>query len=259
MKIRQLSDLHLEHSYPGQYFDPGKGDILILAGDILCAHHLKKDGYLNELYRKFLKDCSENFEHVIFIEGNHENYSYNFEGATKTIKEALPENFHHLENETVEINGIHFIGFTFWTNFFNENPIEMMDARSYMNDYKSIRITSNYRKLNPEDVLGFHKTSLRYLEQKLEELKNERVFVVTHHSPTLQAIAPKFKNHPCNGSFCSDLDDFILQHPNIKNWAFGHVHTCFDFTIGECRMTCNPRGYPGESTGFNGDFIIDIP
>ena len=79
MKIKLLSDLHLEHSYPGQYFDPGTGDVLVLAGDIFNAHHLKKNGYLNELYRKFIKDCSDNYEHVFYVTGNHEYFSYNYE------------------------------------------------------------------------------------------------------------------------------------------------------------------------------------
>lgn len=258
MKINLLSDLHLEHSYPCQYFDPGTGDVLILAGDILNAHHLKKNGYLNDLYRKFIKDCSDNYEHVLYVQGNHEFFGYNYESASKTIKEALPENFHLLENDTIEINSIYFIGLTLWTNFFNENPIEMLDAQQYMNDYKSIRIGSNYRKLNPTDVLGFHKQSISYLNEKLKELENQRIFVISHHAPSLQAIAPKYRNFSCNGSFCSDLEDVILQHPNLKNWAFGHVHTAFDFNVGDCRLTCNPRGYPHENTGFNPKFFMEL-
>lgn len=258
MLIKQYNDLHLEHSYPGQNFDPGEGDVLILAGDILNAHHLKKNGYLNEIYRKFLQRCSENFNHIFYVLGNHEAYSYNYEGAFKTIKEILPENFYLLENTTVKLNDINFIGFTLWTNFFNENPNEMMDSELYMNDYKSIRIGPNYRKLNTVDVLGFHKKSRSYLESQLQELQDAQVFVISHHAPTLQAIAPKYKSFSCNGSFCSDLDNFILEHPNIKNWAFGHVHTHFDFMIGECRMTCNPRGYPNELKNFNTNFTYEV-
>jgi predicted phosphodiesterase len=259
MRIKIFSDIHLEHSYPGQYFDPGKGDVLILAGDILCAHHLNKNGYLNDIYRKFISDCSEDFETVLYVKGNHEAFSSNYEGAHKTIKSALPDNFHLLENDTVKIGNTHFLGFTLWTNFFNEDPFEMMDAQSYMGDYSSIRIGSNYRKLNTNDTLGFHKNSINYLNSKLQELKDERVFVISHHCPTLQGIAPQFKNSRCNGSFCSDLDNLILANTNIKNWVSGHVHTPYDFNIGQCRMSCNPRGYPGEKTRFNPNFFIDIP
>lgn len=258
MKIRLLSDLHLEHSYPGQYFNPGAGEILILAGDIFTAHHLKKNGYLNEIYLKFIEDCSTNYEHVLFVGGNHFFYGYNYEGAFKTLEKIVPDNFHILENTTLKIGSVNFIGFNLWTDFFNESPFEMMDATDYMNDYKCIRIGFNYRKLTPTDVLGFHKQSRVYLEQKLEELSDENVFVISHHAPSLQCIAPKFKNSRCNGSFCSDLDSLILSNANLKNWVFGHVHTAFDFNIGNCRLTCNPRGYNGETTGFDNEKLIEL-
>jgi Icc-related predicted phosphoesterase len=258
MRIRIYSDLHLEHSYPGQYFNPGSGELLILAGDILCAHHLKKNGYLNEIYRKFIRECSENYDNVLYVKGNHEYYSYNYEGADKVLREALPDNFHLLDNETIKIGDVCFLGFTMWTDFFNENPIEMMDAQMYMNDYKSIRIGANYRKLNTNDVIEFHRTSRAYLEQQLEALKNERVFVISHHAPSPQCIASAYKNFRCNGAFCSNLDELILNNQNLQNWVFGHVHTCFDFNIGQCRLVANPRGYNHESTGFNNQKIIEI-
>jgi predicted MPP superfamily phosphohydrolase len=219
MKIKQLSDLHLEHIYPYCSFDVGEGDVLILAGDIMCARHLKKNGLLNQTYRKFLTDCSNNYTNVLYIMGNHEFYGYNYEGTIKTIREVLPPNIHLLQNHSIEINGIHFIGCTFWTNFYNENPIEMLVAQSYMNDYKTIRIGSNFRKLNPNDVLSFHKLSFEYIQQKVSELENERVFIITHHSPTLQAIHPKYKTESCNGSYCSNLDEFILANKELGIWS----------------------------------------
>jgi predicted phosphohydrolase len=259
MRIKQLSDLHLECNYPGEYFDPGEGDVLILAGDILNVKHFKTDGYYNDIYRKFLDDCSKNFQEVLYVAGNHEFYSYTYEKTHTKLREILPDNIHFLQNDVFEIGGIYFIGFTFWTNYFNENPIEMWDSKNYMNDYKAIRIGPNYRKIQPYDILDEHKKHLRFLNEKLELLKNERIFVISHHSPTLQSIAEQYKTSQCNGSFCSDYDELIISNPQIKNWAFGHVHTAFDFYNESCRMTCNPRGRRWESTGFNKNFTIEIP
>lgn len=260
MRINQLSDLHLEFHFPGEYFHPGEGDILILAGDILSVKHFKTNGYYHDIYRKFLDDCSSNFNYVLYVLGNHEFYSCAFEYTPIKLQENLPKNFYLLQNNTIEINGIYFIGFTFWTNFFNENPIEMWDAKNYMNDYRYIRVGSNYRKLQPYDILEKHKDHLLYFKQNVELLKTKRIFIISHHSPTLQAISKKYKNGSfCNGSFCSDYDDLILNNPQIQNWAFGHVHHSLDFYIGNCRMTCNPRGYRNENTDFNKDFMIEIP
>ena len=258
MKIKIFSDIHLDQYVAGQYFPHlGTGDTLILAGDILCARHFKTDGYLHSVYDTFLNDCSKNYDKVLYVKGNHEFYGYNYEGAHKKILDNLPDNFHLLENETIKIGNVIFIGFTFWTDFRKENPLEMMDAQSYMNDYKVIRITSNYRKLNTNDTLQFHKDSKQYLLNKLDELKDEEVFVISHHSPTLQSIAPEYKNS-CNGAYCSDLDDLILDHPNIKHWVFGHSHTAMDFNIGDCRVINNAVGYPGQDTKYNPHLFVTI-
>jgi len=256
MKLKILSDLHLDHYCAGQYFDPGTGDVLVLAGDILCAKHLKKQGYLADVYKRFLDDCSKNYQKVLYVLGNHCHYGYNYEGTHKTIQEHLPDNFQLMENDTVKIDNWNFIGFTFWTDFRNENPLEMMEAQKYMNDYKSIRITSNFRKLNTNDTLGFHKKSKEYLLNQLQEL-NENVFVISHMAPSYQSVAPHFKME-ANGAFVSDLDDLILSYPQIKYWCHGHVHNFFDYKIGDCRVICNPSGYPGQDTGFDPNLILDI-
>ena len=258
MKIKSFSDIHLDQYVSGQIFPHlGRGDVLILAGDILCARHFKTDGYLHSVYDTFLNDCSKNYDKVLYVKGNHEFYGYNYEGTHKKILDNLPDNFHLLENETIKIGNVNFIGFTFWTDFRKENPLEMMDAQSYMNDYKVIRITSNYRKLNTNDTLQFHKDSKQYLLNKLDELKDEEVFVISHHSPTLQSIAPEYKNS-CNGAYCSDLDDLILDHPNIKHWVYGHSHTAMDFYIGGCRVINNAVGYPGQDTKYNPHLFVTI-
>ena len=46
-----------------------------------------------------------------------------------------------------------------------------------------------------------------------------------------------------NGGYSSDLDDFIIDHPQIKLWTHGHTHEDFDYMIGSTRIVCNPRGY----------------
>jgi hypothetical protein len=46
-----------------------------------------------------------------------------------------------------------------------------------------------------------------------------------------------------NGAYSSDLDQFILDRPQIKLWTHGHTHEPFDYMIGSTRVVCNPRGY----------------
>ena len=46
-----------------------------------------------------------------------------------------------------------------------------------------------------------------------------------------------------NGAYSSDLNDFILDNPQIKYWTHGHTHEPFRYMIGQCEVICNPRGY----------------
>ena len=256
MKITVCSDLHLEACEQGFGIpDLGSGDILILGGDILCARHFKKDGPLKKVYKDFLNKCIDNFEYVLYIKGNHEHYGLNYDKTHNILKENIPEQIHLLENECVKIQDTIFLCCTLWTDFRNENALEMMEASRYLNDYKTIRIGSNYRKLNPDDTLKFHKKSKQFLIEKLEQFKNDKVWVLTHHSPSYQSIHPKYRTERINGSYASDLDDLILDHQNIKYFSHGHTHSSFDYFIGDCRVICNPRGYYGHNTsGLNLDF-----
>jgi hypothetical protein len=255
MKIKVVSDLHLEACEHGGVPDLGEGDILILGGDILCARHFKKDGPLKKVYNDFLQRCVDNFDWVLYINGNHEYYGYNYEGTHNVLKENLPEGIHFMDDSVVKIQDWNFIGSTLWTDFRKENPLEMMEASRFLNDYKTIRIGSNYRKLRPEDTLEFHKKSKQFLIEKLEQFKNDKVWVLTHHSPSYQSIHPKYRTERINGSYASDLDDLILDNPQIKCWSHGHTHSSFRYYIGECEIICNPRGYFGHNTsGLNLDF-----
>lgn len=266
MRVTVVSDLHLEMCEDGHGIpDLGSGDVLILGGDILCARHFKTNGKLHKVYKNFLLKCVENFNEVLYINGNHEAYGYNYEGTFDALKKHFPKQIHYIENDYVKIHNTIFLGCTLWTDFRNENPLEMMEASQCMNDYKIIRIGSNYRKMNPDDTLKFHKNSKQFLIEKLEEFKNENVWVMTHHAPSYQSIHPKYKNSGiANGAYVSDLDDLILSNPQIKYWSHGHTHESFDYLIGDCRVICNPRGYyngynnQGLNLNFNPNLEIEI-
>ena len=257
MKVLVVSDLHLEFCQDGHGIpDLGSGDALILGGDILCARHLVKNGPLKQIYSDFLNKCVQNFEHVIYLNGNHEHFSINYNKTFEILKEHLPKEIHYLENDYVKIKDVIFLGCTLWTDFFNEDPIEMLDASRFMSDYNVIRIDSTYRKLRPEDTLYFHKKSRKFLEEKVEEFKDHKIWICTHHAPSRQSIHEKYKNQALNGAFASNLDDFIMSNPQIKYFSHGHTHESFDYKIGECRVICNPRGYHNgyNSSGLNPNF-----
>ena len=264
MRVRVISDLHLEccehgHGVPSL----GEGEVLILGGDILCARHFKTNGSLHQVYKDFLQRCADNFDWVLYIQGNHESYSFHYDTTLKVLKEHIPPSIHLLENDYVKIKDTIFLGATLWTDFRKENPLEMMEASRFLNDYKTIRIGSNYRKLRPDDTLEFHKKSKQFLLDTLPMFENQKVWVLTHHSPSYQSIHPKYRMETTNGAYASHLDDLILSHPQIKCWSHGHTHESMNYFIGECRVICNPRGYFGHNTSglnlnFDPNFEVEI-
>lgn len=255
--VRVVSDLHLEFCSGGEVPDLGVGDVLVLGGDILCAKHLKTNGPLRRVYLDFLHKCLKNFDRVLYIAGNHEHYGYNYEGTWVALRDNLPRGIELLEDNIAEVEDWVFIGSTFWTDFRNENALEMMEAAQCMNDYKTVRITSKYRKMNPDDTLSFHKKSRKFLTEKLNEMKMRKIWVMTHHAPSYQSVHPKYRFAGiANGAYVTDMDDYILAHPQIKVWSHGHTHNSFDYNIGDCRVICNPRGYYTgvNSSDLNPDF-----
>jgi predicted phosphodiesterase len=253
MKIALGSDLHLEFGAI-ELHNTEAADVLILSGDILVAKHLNGVHHHDARYRKFFRECCERFPQVVYVLGNHEHYSYDIQETVAYLKQELVyDNLYILENETVDILDYTFIGATVWTNMNEEDSLTLYHTTSMMNDFQSIknsaRMFNDYKpaRLTPEDTVEFHKRSLDYINHVVDNGPDKKYVVVGHHCPSFKSVHPKYANDKImNGAFASDLDDFIAYRPQIRLWTHGHTHEPFDYTIGETRVVCNPRGYVGH-------------
>lgn len=261
-KVTVVSDLHLEAvKWLSDVPDLGGGDLLILGGDILTVRHFKSEnGDLRRIYTDFLAKCSLSFDKVLYLMGNHEYYGYNYEGASKTLRHFLPSNFQLMENDVYEHHdGTVFLGCTLWTNFCNANALDMMEARQCMNDYHTIRVTSKFRKLTPDDTLGFHRQSMEFLSERLKDYEDRKVWVLTHHGPSYLSVHPRYKSAGiCNSAYVTELSGFIESHPQIRYWSHGHTHNSFDYTIAQCGVMCNPRGYVPDDVNPDFDPLFSV-
>lgn len=234
-----MSDLHLEF---GPWDPPTtNADYVILAGDI----HLRRRG---------LEWASGRFpQPVIYINGNHEYYK-NAYRATLADHKDFDDGGRVLFLEDQGLPYIPLFGATLWTDFNldNEPYRSKIVAAGMMNDYHLIRWSVDENgfpiKLSPDNTLNFHYASLAALEAFLAD--HPRAIVVTHHAPSPKSIHPKYHNDPLNPSYASNLEHLIHKYkPSL--WVHGHTHTSFDYTIGDTRVICNPRGYKGA---FNPSF-----
>ena len=96
----------------------------------------------------------------------------------------------------------------------------------------------------PEDAVEDHKKMLEFIQSVIEGRDNEKFVVCGHHAPSRRSTHPRYAHDTLmNGGYSSSLDEYIMDHPQIKLWTHGHTHEDFDYIIGETRIVCNPRGY----------------
>jgi len=248
MKIQLLSDLHLEfecYTYPEV-----ECDVVILAGDI----HTKTQG---------IQWAMENIpdKPVIYIAGNHEYYGKTYPKLIDTAKEvARGSNVHLLENEVLTLNGVNFLGCTLWTDFelFGDPRIAGYHCQQAMNDYRKIKKLPGYSKIRSIDVAGIHRESKAWLTKELEARKSQKNVVVTHHGPSLKSVSAEFQNDLTTAAYVSQLESFIEEY-TPSCWLHGHMHNSSDYLIRDCRVLCNPKGYPGEeNSDFNPRAVFEI-
>ncbi|KVC83069.1 metallophosphoesterase [Burkholderia ubonensis] len=264
MKIRVLSDLHLESNLP-DVIPHADADLVVLAGDI----HNHAEG---------LRWAAETFDPevpVIYVPGNHEYYDGEFgalEAAMRDAARAL-DNVHYLHNDTyVDPAGrFRVLGTTLWTDFAlfgadDASVARAIDAASrVMLDFKGlIQVTWPHdaavhagsdapergaeRDFTPADALALHRRSRAWLEAQLAVPFAGTTIVVTHHAPHRRSLAERYAQDPVSAGFVNDLAG-LVRAP-VALWVHGHTHTSFDYvTEGGTRVVCNPRGYIRRRTG----------
>ena len=254
MKAHIFSDLHNEF----EFFDVPGGDVLILAGDICTAKHLTTNGELHQRYTQFFENCANKYNHVLYVPGNHESYGYHLEDTLECLTKNINPKIVIGNQLRHDIGDWTFLLTTLWTDCNKGDAITYLKLGDGMNDFRIIRAGSNYARFTPKRSHALFNANVAWLKTQLNDAKDRKVFVVTHHAPSQLSIHQKYKHDfYMNGGYYSDLSELILDNTNIRYWAHGHVHSCFDYKIGDTRVICNPKGYYDENPDFNRN--IEIP
>lgn len=248
MKIRYLSDLHLEY-IDNRRIDifikkiiPNNNEICILAGDIGNPY--------SKNYDIFIKYINDNFKKSFIICGNHEYYNNDktIDETKKYLEEYIKQynNISYLDNSYEYYDNYCFIGTTLWSHITNPN-YKINDVYRIKNFNCSL-----YNEYNNE--------SIKFLEDIIE--KNNNCVIITHHVPSNSLIDIIYKTpkmEPYNQWFYCNLDNFILKNTDkIKLWIYGHTHSHSNKTINNIPFVCNPIGYPNENNNINFNEYIEI-
>ena len=278
VKIQLLSDLHLE-SNPHFVAQPTPGaDALVLAGDIgsYQSGSLLKDsdfGLARFSPLPLAQGGAAWPTPVLFIPGNHEYDGLDFDATHTRLRETCERlGMVWLEQQTVVLQGLRFIGSTLWSDFdalsaaavgASEVSLgEQLKARE-----KAFRAANFYLRKNHAFQQGLPMLadavrerglqSQAWLRQALAVPFGGPTVVVTHFAPSLLSGDPRYGLAPGTAGFCNALDD-VLKGAQL--WLHGHLHCPSNYVKNGCRVVANPLGYArkGEQDGFKPDLLIEI-
>jgi predicted phosphodiesterase len=283
MKIQLLSDLHLE-VHPHWQPTPAAGaDLLVLAGDIgsYQASSQLSDSDFGLARFSPLRGWPTP---VIFIPGNHEYDTYDFDIAHTRLRETCGRlGMIWLERETWvwpaqwPALSVRFIGTTLWSDFDALGPTRTQAlagpgdthllAQQLKARTKACRAADYYLRKTGTTRQGALMLSDAVREQslacqdwlsgQLAQPFDGTTVVVTHFAPSLLSADPRYGNTPGTAGFCNALDHLL---PLAQVWLHGHLHAPCNYVHQGCHVVANPLGYArkNEQAAFDPTLCIEV-
>lgn len=273
--IRVISDIHADYNKDQYSFNFGE-DFIINCGDtagdartcIKWNNNHVRHGVLVAGNHLGYGKCYPELDKMDFKNTKGKNINIiaaNFTGSNSPIM--------FLSNTETEYKGIIILGTTLFTDFalYGEEHIEeaMAYAKRNMNDFKLVTSPGNksyikqedgywfkdwkpggtggVRLFTPQDHAYYFKFSYDFLKKKVEKYKDKPIIIVTHHAPSPYSISQEYVGSMLNPAFASNLNEFIINNPQIRLWCHGHCHNHFDYILGSTRVVCDPFGYNNEN------------
>ena len=273
MKIQLLSDLHLEAD-PGFKATPApEADLLVLAGDV-GSYQTRRDGSVMGEPDWGLQRFSPLPQYagwpvpVLFVPGNHEYDGLEMDDAHAGLRRTCERlGIAWLERETLQIDGVRFVGTTLWSDYDALVPAGATETERLRQREKAFRAANFYlhKMAGRRGGALFDAAAMRdialacqhWLRQALGTPHAGPTVVVTHFAPTLHSADPRYGLSPGTAGFCNTLDD-LLPHADL--WLHGHLHCPTDLRVGRCRIVANPLGYArkGEQDAFSPTLTLHV-
>lgn len=253
MRLRILSDLHLEHFEEERELPEVASDVVVLAGDI----HREAEG-LAWAAARFAGQT------VLYVPGNHEFYGTSMPALRRRLAhEAERLGIHLLDNRAFTLKGVRFYGTTLWTDFAlyagepgDDPALTEQKALWMMPDFSIIEQPAG-EVFSPLESQRLHAEALAWLDAELAAPFGGPRVVISHHAPLAECIPPRYRGDPLSPAFASHLPGLMGR---ADLWIHGHVHEPVDMAVADTRVIANPGGYPGEFEPplFVPDLVIEV-
>lgn len=199
-RFQIISDTHFERKKQFTRH-PIKAKHLVLAGDI--------GNPLKNTYNDYIQFCSDNYETVILIAGNHEYWYNTIENTNYMINNITSKykNVYFLNNNKLNLNinnkYIKIYGGTMWTSIDKSKFNELMSSDN--------RFIKNF---------SYDKRNELFIKAYNDIYHTNYDIIVTHHSPIKDVSHEKFKE--IDHLFCNNIPHLLN---NTKIWICGHLHS----------------------------------
>lgn len=255
MKLHVLSDLHVELA---DFRPPAtNADVVVLAGDIA-------NGPGGIIWAREAFPSQE----VVYVPGNHEYYHSQRDETLAAMRIAAQERNVHLLDEEEWVfsirdtnTSVRFLGCTLWTNFCllgaSMKPMAVARGKVGLADFRLIKEPGG--NFGPARSIDLHEQAMAWLKRMLGTPFDGVTVVVTHHLPSAQSVAERFKQDSLSPCFASNLDYLFGK---MALWIHGHTHDSIEYVASGTHVICNPRGYVtqggAENAAFNPRLVIQV-
>ena len=217
--------------------------ILVVAGDISDDLDTSLE-YLNHL--------SKNYNHVLFVDGNHEHVNlypelYSREGIHNRISQLCNSKVVYLAKDSFIMHKTVFIGVSGWWDFNGQDIDSIIAAESYFDGW--INMNLQQKSQFTRNVLKRAEKEHQELESRIKMYSKDKditSIILVSHSVPLGGLSTRNLEATETNSKLIGIANSKSYNPKITHWVFGHTHQQHNIQYKGINFISNPRGRPED-------------
>ena len=240
-----ISDLHVDtwdedFSWEGKATSP----YAVVAGDI---------SRVRSKLHPILKEISRHYLMTMFVDGNDEHRWTldNLGDSYKTLKQDIGdiENFIWLQDDSLVIDNVAFVGTNGWTSF------DFAEDKSYLENQRWMQETYKISMFAGQQIEAMAMSDAGFLCRTVEKLQRhpdvKKIVMVSHFVPNVELVNHDIQLVKQPSRLNTTGNSFLLRcleedhEKKVNTWCFGHYHSDVDTVLNGVRFVNNCRGRGG--------------